>query len=128
MLANCLEIGDVASGRVTAEHFCGAVVADAAVPGHPFWNRVEVNLLKALVLYVAGDLPRSKQSMNTVLSLLRGEPERLGELFGELPKEHPARLLYSNVFCEGSRSVLGSAISGLSVRLQSCACSSGVQA
>lgn len=106
---------------ITAQHFCNVVIANTAVPGRkggdPFWDRLEMNLLKALVLFVVNELPENK-NLGMVYSLLAcGDSKQLDDMFQGLSVEHPARLPY-NLFCETSGTVRSGAIIGLGTRLE----------
>ncbi len=106
---------------ISAQHFCNVVIANTSVPGRkggdPFWDRAEMNLLKALVLYVVKELPHSK-TLGTLYQLLAcGDSKALDKLFEGLPLDHPARLPY-NLFCETSGTVRTGVIIGLGTRLE----------
>lgn len=107
---------------IDAQQFAEVVIANTAVPGRKggdlFWDRAEMNLLKALALYVVTELPETERNLGTLYRLLAsGNSETLASLFDPLPPEHPAKLPY-NIFCETSGQVRSGIIIGLGSRLQ----------
>lgn len=107
---------------ISAQHFCSVVIANTAVPGRkggdPFWDRAEMNLLKALVLYVVHELPPNNRNLGSLYSLLAsGDPEEMDGTFKTLSSDHPACLPY-NLFCEVSPVVRSGVIIGLGTRLE----------
>lgn len=67
--------------------------------GDPFWDRAELNLLKALVLYVKdkdGYVPVEKQNMAKVYDLLASkDPAMIAKLFENLPDDKAAKMAYN---------------------------------
>jgi len=107
---------------IDAQTFCEVVIANTAVGGRksgdPFWDRVETNLLKALVLYVVKELPPEEQNMGALYRILAsGESKYLDSIFAALPADHPAKLPF-NIYRETSDQVRSGAIIGLGTRLQ----------
>ena len=83
-----------------------------------FWDSAEMNLLKALVLYVSTSYPKKKQNIGEVYQLLTASSEKeLNALFDVLPLTHPAKAPYS-IFKQASEGVRGGVIIGLGSRLQ----------
>lgn len=83
-----------------------------------FWERTEVNLLKALALYVALELPKSEVNMKTLYSLVSSRDVKKTErIFSTLKDNHPALQPY-NIYCQASEVVRTSAVIGLGTRLQ----------
>ena len=64
--------------------------------GDHFWDSAEMNLLKALVLYVEKGYPPESSNMGQVYQLLTLHSESaLNNLFDVLPASHPAKAPYS---------------------------------
>ncbi|MGB9846336.1 MAG: VirD4-like conjugal transfer protein, CD1115 family [Desulfotomaculales bacterium] len=107
---------------ISAQNFVNIVIANTAVPGRkggdPFWDRAEMNLLKALVLYVVHELPPNNRNLGSLYQLLAcGDSNELDKVFVGLPYNHPAKLPY-NLFLETSGTVRSGVIIGLGTRLE----------
>lgn len=86
--------------------------------GDHFWNAAEMNLLKALVLYVALGYPSESRNIGEVYKLLVLNAEKeLDNRFSMLPASHPARAPYA-LFSQSSDTVRSGVIIGLGSRLQ----------
>lgn len=86
--------------------------------GDHFWDSAEMNLLKALVLYVDQGYAAGNKNIGEVYRLLTLNSEsELNTLFDGLPPTHPAKAPYS-LFKQASESVRGGVIIGLGSRLQ----------
>lgn len=86
--------------------------------GDHFWDSAEMNLLKALVLYVDQGYAAENKNIGEVYRLLTLNSEsELNTLFDGLPPAHPAKAPYS-LFKQASESVRGGVIIGLGSRLQ----------
>lgn len=86
--------------------------------GDHFWDSAEMNLLKALVLYVDQGYAAENKNIGEVYRLLTLNSEsELNTLFDGLPPTHPAKAPYS-LFKQASESVRGGVIIGLGSRLQ----------
>ncbi|NYE57168.1 VirD4-like conjugal transfer protein, CD1115 family [Carboxydothermus ferrireducens] len=112
----------VVKSDIDAQQFAEVVIANTAVPGRkggdPFWDRAEMNLLKALALYVVNELPDEEKNLGSLYHLLAsGNFETLSTCFDGLPADHPAKLPW-NIFCETSGTVRSGVIIGLGSRLQ----------
>lgn len=83
-----------------------------------FWDACEMNLLKALVLYVDQGYAEENRNIGEVYRLLtlNGESQ-LDTLFEALPSTHPAKAPYS-LFKQASDTVRSGVIIGLGSRLQ----------
>ena len=109
---------------IDAQLFSEVVIANTGVPGRrggdPFWDRAEMNLLKALTLYVTMNqsLPEEDRNMGTLYSSLStGDSDYLNILFKTLPRDHPARIPF-NIYTETDPKVRSGVIIGLGTRLQ----------
>jgi type IV secretion system protein VirD4 len=107
---------------IDAQMFCEVVIANTGVPGRkggdPFWDRAEMNLLKALALYVVYELPPEERNMGSVYKILAsGDSKYLDAIFKVLPYDHPAKMPF-NIYAETSPQVRSGVIIGLGTRLQ----------
>lgn len=107
---------------VDAQMMCEIIIQSTSVPGRKsgdqFWERTEMNLLKALILYVVNEYPFERRTMAEVYDLLAsGDLKVLDGLFNPLSNSHPAKLAY-NIFRQSEPKVQSGAISGLGTRLQ----------
>jgi len=86
--------------------------------GDPFWDRAELNLLKALVLYVKEFLPPEKQNMAKVYDLLASkDPSMIAKLFENIPDDKAAKMAY-NLYAQVNENVKTGVVMGLGTRLQ----------
>ena len=123
---NCLaEVGsDVVESandtELMAQLFVDVIIRNTSgdSKGDHFWNSAEMNLLKALVLYVDRGYPEGSRNMGQVYQLLTLNSETaLNSLFDVLPATHPAKAPYS-LFRQASDSVRSGVVIGLGSRLQ----------
>ena len=122
---NCLaEIeGNAAEDRgdmeIMAQLFSDVIIKNTGSPkGDHFWDNSEMNLLKALVLYVDQGFPPEGKNIGQVYKLLIMNSEKeLNSLFDLLPVTHPAKAPY-NIFKQASDTVRSGVIIGLGTRLQ----------
>ena len=114
---NCLS--EIEGKELMAQLFCDVVIKNTGSErGDHFWDNAELNLLKALVLYVSNNYPQEKQNIGEVYQLLAMSSEKeLNALFDILPVGHPAKAPYS-IFKQSSENVRGGVIIGLGSRLQ----------
>lgn len=114
---NCL--AEIEGQELMAQLFCDVIIKNTGDGrGDHFWDNAEMNLLKALVLYVERGYPAEKRNIGEVYQLLTMSSEKeLNALFEVLPVEHPAKGPY-NIFQQSSESVRGGVIVGLGSRLQ----------
>ena len=114
---NCL--AEVGGQELMAQLFCDVIIKNTGSErGDHFWDSAEMNLLKALVLYVSTSYPKKKQNIGEVYQLIAASSEQeLNALFGVLPVTHPAKAPYS-IFKQASEGVRGGVIIGLGSRLQ----------
>ena len=114
---NCL--AEVGGQELMAQLFCDVIIKNTGGEERDhFWDSAEMNLLKALVLYVSTSYPKEKQNIGEVYQLLTASSEKeLNALFDVLPLTHPAKAPYS-IFKQASEGVRGGVIIGLGSRLQ----------
>ena len=114
---NCLS--EIQGQELMAQLFCDVIIKNTGSErGDHFWDNAELNLLKALVLYVERCYPPEKRNIGEVYQLLSMSSEKeLNALFDVLPISHPAKAPYS-IFKQSSESVRGGVIVGLGSRLQ----------
>lgn len=115
---NCL--AEIEGQELMAQLFVDVIIKNTlnGGKGDHFWDSAEMNLLKALVLYVDKSYPEQTRNMGQVYQLLTLNSETaLNSLFDVLPVSHPAKAPYS-LFKQASESVRGGVIIGLGSRLQ----------
>ena len=115
---NCL--AEIEGQELMAQLFVDVIIKNTLndSKGDHFWDSAEMNLLKALVLYVDKSYPEQTRNMGQVYQLLALSSEAaLNSLFDVLPVSHPAKAPYS-LFKQASESVRGGVIIGLGSRLQ----------
>lgn len=115
---NCLS--EVEGQDLMAQLFVDVIIKNTTGggKGDHFWDSAEMNLLKALVLYVDKGYPPENRNMGQVYQLITLNSETaLNSLFEVLPINHPAKAPYS-LFKQASDSVRSGVIIGLGSRLQ----------
>ena len=126
---NCL--GEVGTSELMAQTFADIVLKSTSGDSKDaFWFNAELNLLKALVLYVALEMPPEKRNLGQVYDLLCNESERgLSRIMNSIRREHvnpytgevmppsPAFAPYG-IFMQSSETVRSSVIIGLGSKLQ----------
>ncbi len=115
---NCL--AEIEGQELMAQLFVDVIIKNTANgnKGDHFWDSAEMNLLKALVLYVEKGYPPESSNMGQVYQLLTLHSESaLNSLFDVLPASHPAKAPYS-LFKQASDTVRSGVIIGLGSRLQ----------
>ncbi len=115
---NCL--AEVDGQELMAQLFVDVIIKNTASGGKTdhFWDSAEMNLLKALVLYVDRGYPEESRNMGQVYRLLTLNSETaLDSLFDVLPASHPAKAPYS-LFKQSSDNVRSGVVIGLGSRLQ----------
>ena len=115
---NCLS--EVEGQELMAQLFVDVIIKNTTGggKGDHFWDSAEMNLLKALVLYVDKGYPPESRNMGQVYQLITLNSETaLNSLFEVLPINHPAKAPYS-LFKQASDSVRSGVIIGLGSRLQ----------
>ena len=114
---NCL--AEVEGQELMAQLFVDVIIKNTSgTKGDHFWDSAEMNLLKALVLYVDQNYHDSQKNMGEVYQLLTLQGENaLDDLFKELDNTHPAKAPYA-LFQQSSETVRSGVIVGLGSRLQ----------
>ena len=114
---NCL--AEIEGQEIMAQLFSDVIIKNTgSAKGDHFWDNAEMNLLKALVLYVDQGFPPEDKNIGQVYRLLTMNSEKeLNGLFDLLPITHPAKAPY-NIFRQASDAVRGGVIIGLGTRLQ----------
>lgn len=114
---NCL--AEVEGQELMAQLFVDVIIKNTSgAKGDHFWDSAEMNLLKALVLYVDQSYPEENKNMGQVYQLLTLQSEKeLNSLFDVLPNTHPAKAPYT-LFKQSSDTVRSGVIIGLGSRLQ----------
>ena len=115
---NCLS--EVEGQELMAQLFVDVIIKNTmgGGKGDHFWDSAEMNLSKALVLYVDKGYPPENRNMGQVYQLITLNSETaLNSLFEVLPINHPAKAPYS-LFKQASDSVRSGVIIGLGSRLQ----------
>ena len=114
---NCL--AEIEGDELMAQRFCDVIIKNTGSErGDHFWDSAEMNLLKALVLYVEqGYLPERKNIGQVYRLLTHCDEKELNSLFNMLPSSHPAKAPYA-IFQQASDTVRSGVIIGLGSRLQ----------
>ena len=112
-------LNEVGSSELMAQTFADIVLQNTSGDSKDaFWYNAELNLLKALVLYVALGYPPESRNIGEVYKLLVLNAEKeLDNRFSMLPASHPARAPYA-LFSQSSDTVRSGVIIGLGSRLQ----------
>lgn len=114
---NCLT--EIEGDELMAQLFCDVIIKNTGSErGDHFWDSAEMNLLKALVLYVEQGYPPERKNIGQVYTLLTLSSEKeMNSLFEMLPSTHPAKAPYA-IFKQASETVRSGVIIGLGSRLQ----------
>lgn len=115
---NCLS--EIGGQELMAQLFVDVIIKNTISngKGDHFWDSCEINLLKALCLYVDQCYPTHNRNIGEVYQLLTLNSESgLNSLFDVLPNTHPAKAPYS-LFRQASDTVRSGVIIGLGSRLQ----------
>ena len=114
---NCL--CEIEGDELMAQLFCDIIIKNTGSErGDYFWDNAEMNLLKALVLYVEKGYAPSRKNIGEVYQLLTQSSENsLNSKIGSLPDPHAAKAPYA-IFKQASETVRSGVIIGLGSRLQ----------
>lgn len=114
---NCLN--EIKGQEIMAQLFSDVIIKNTgSEKADHFWDNSELNLLKALVLYVEQNYPPESRNIGEVYKLLTmNNEEALNKLFKMLPITHPAKSPYS-IFKQAADNVRSGIIIGLGSRLQ----------
>ena len=111
---NCL--GEIDDGGLI-DVFCDVVIRNTTDKFDHFYDNVEMDLLKALCLYVFEDYSLERKTFPEAYKLLLDKSvEMLDAVFERLPDSHPAKGPY-RLFSKAEK-VKGNAVLGLGTRLQ----------
>lgn len=114
---NCL--CEIDGQETMAQIFADVIIQNTGTgKGDRFWDNCELNLLKALILYVEQGFPPESKNIGQVYKLLTMSSEKeLNSLFDLLPVSHPAKVPYC-IYKQASDTVRSGVIIGLGSRLQ----------
>ena len=107
--------------EVMAQTFCAVIIQNTGgARGDHFWDNSEMNLLKALVLYVVIEnrkkgLPVTIAEVYRLLTVQKAADLEI--MFRALPQTHPAYVPYS-IYAQAGDNVRGNIIIGLASRIQ----------
>ena len=117
--------------EIMAQTFCDIVLSNTSGDSRDaFWYNAELNLLKALVLYVSLEMPPEKRNLGQVYEMLTTENERsLTRIMNSVKREHPNSFTGEmlppspafapfSIFMQASETVRTSVIIGLGSKLQ----------
>ena len=111
---NCL--AEIEEGELI-DVFCDVVIRNTTDKFDHFYDNVEMDLLKALCLYVFEEYPQEQKTFPEAYKLLLNKSvEMLDSIFERLPTDHPAKGPYQ-LFSKAEK-VKGNAVLGLGTRLQ----------
>ena len=111
---NCL--AEIEDGELI-DVFCDVVIRNTTDKFDHFYDNVEMDLLKALCLYVFEEYPQEQKTFPEAYKLLLNKSvEMLDSIFERLPTDHPAKGPYQ-LFSKAEK-VKGNAVLGLGTRLQ----------
>lgn len=106
---------------ISAQSFAETVMANTRTPGaraDEFWDKTEMNLLKALVLYVVKENPKGERNLAAVYSMLAlNDASAIDDVFRILPMTHSAKMPY-NIYSQASEKVRTGVVIGLGSKLQ----------
>ena len=116
---NCM--ADMGTDSMMAQMLTNIIIGNTSSgKSDHFWDNGELNLLKALVLYVALDENRTKDQKNLAevyLQITDKSDKDLAQIYEDLPKDHPARSSFS-IYIQASDTVRQGIKQGLGTRLQ----------
>ncbi|KHD38165.1 conjugal transfer protein TraG [Clostridium acetobutylicum] len=113
-------LGEI-TDEISAQSFAETVIANTRTLGSrqdDFWEKTEMNLLKALVLYVVKENPKEERNLSAVYSMLSlRDTASIDNLFRTLSSSHEAKMPY-NIYSQASENVKSGVIIGLGSKLQ----------
>ncbi len=115
---NCLR--EVGGDEIMAQVFSDTIIKNTGgtAKGDHFWDSSEMNLLKALTLYVERGYPEESKNIGEAYKLLTLKSEKeLDALFDLIPVSHPAKAPYQ-IYRQAADSVRSGILIGLGSRLQ----------
>lgn len=112
---------DEITDDISAQSFAETVMANTKAPGaktDEFWEKTEMNLLKALVLYVVKENSKGEKNLAAVYSMLAlNDASAIDNVFKNLPSSHSAKMPY-NIYSQASENVRTGVVIGLGSKLQ----------
>lgn len=109
-------LGEIDDGSLI-DVFCDVVIRNTTDKFDHFYDNTEMDLLKALCLYVFHEYPKERRTFPEAYKLLIDKSvDMLDAIFERLPASHPARGPYQ-LFAKAEK-VKGNAVLGLGTRLQ----------
>lgn len=112
---------DEITDDISAQSFAETVMANTKAPGarsDEFWDKTEMNLLKALVLYVVKENSKEEKNLSAVYSMLAlNDASAIDNVFRTLPSSHSAKMSY-NIYSQASENVRTGVVIGLGSKLQ----------
>lgn len=106
---------------ISAQSFAETVMANTKISSakvDEFWDKTEMNLLKALVLYVVKENPEKERNLSAVYSMLAiNDASTIDAVFRTLPPSHSAKMPY-NIYSQASENVKTGVVIGLGSKLQ----------
>lgn len=109
-------LGEIGDGGLI-DTFVDVVIRNTTDKFDHFYDNVEMDLLKALCLYVYEEYPPGRKTFPEAYNLLLNKSvEMLDSIFENLPSSHPAKGPY-RLFSKAEK-VKGNAVLGLGTRLQ----------
>lgn len=112
---------DEITDDISAQSFAETVMVNTKAPEaktDEFWNKTEMNLLKALVLYVVKENPKEEKNLAAVYSMLAlNDASAIDDVFRTLPSSHSAKMPY-NIYSQASENVRTGVVIGLGSKLQ----------
>ena len=116
---NCMS--DMGTDSLMAQMLTNIIIGNTnSGKSDHFWDNGELNLLKALVLYVALDSNRTEDQKNLAevyLMITDKSDKDYADIYKDLPKDHPARSSL-NLYIQASETVRQGIKQGLGTRLQ----------
>ena len=116
---NCMS--DMGTDSLMAQMLTNIIIGNTnSGKSDHFWDNGELNLLKALVVYVALDSNRTEDQKNLAevyLMITDKSDKDYAEIYKDLPKDHPARSSL-NLYIQASETVRQGIKQGLGTRLQ----------
>lgn len=114
---NCLR--ELRNDDLRAQMFANIVIANTSAPGqkNDFWANGEMNLLKAIIMYVEREDTLPTTIAQAYELLLGTRDSELTSMFNSLPESNPAKLPYK-IYAQADDKVRQGILIGFGTRLQ----------